>query len=170
MNYVSFGFIIPIVGKKLLLGKLSNREFSLIFYQMLLVNTIYKVIILLKFSLFFNTFSFTVTTLTITGIAGICCLFVSGYTSIAVLLCLYLCSGTCVSVINTIVVDLFPTQYRAMAVSLSLMLGRLGAMTGSHAIGYLLEYSCQAAFYIFAGELFGKFMERNRIHRNKFYD
>lgn len=68
---------------------------------------------------------------------------------------IFVSGGTCVSVINTVVVDLFPTQYRGMAMALSLMMGRLGAVAGSHLVGYLLEYYCPIAFFAFGGEMLG---------------
>lgn len=95
-------------------------------------------------------------TLLVTGLAGIGCLFIPGYTQIATLLGLFVSANTCVTLVNTITVDLFPTQYRAMAMSLSLMMGRFGAVTGSNILGYILEYNCQLGFYIFAGLLFGE--------------
>lgn len=61
-----------------------------------------------------------------------------------------------VSVITAVVVDLYPTQYRAMAIAVSLMSGRLGAVTGSHVVGYMLEYVCPLAFYFFGFFHIGK--------------
>lgn len=83
-----------------------------------------------------------------TGLGAIGILFVDGYTNIIILLCFFLSNGSCVSVVNAIVVDLYPTQYRAMAMALTLAIGRCGAVAGSHIVGYLLEVQCDIGFYL----------------------
>lgn len=48
-------------------------------------------------------------------------------------------------------------SYRAMAICLIMMLGRVGSMVGSNLIGVFLEVNCGAGFYLFGGIIVGKF-------------
>lgn len=59
-------------------------------------------------------------------------------------------AATGVGIVNAIVVDLYPTQIRGMALAVSLMCGRFGAMTGSNVVGPILFNFCDYLFYIFA--------------------
>lgn len=56
-----------------------------------------------------------------------------------------------------VAVNLYPTQYRAMATSFILMCGRLGGVAGSNIVGLLLEESCSLIFYLFSGVLISEF-------------
>lgn len=94
--------------------------------------------------------------LALSGVPGLFLNFVQDYVLLVVMMALFLMAGTCVGIINTVVVDVYPTQYRAMAMAISLMLGRFGAVAGSNVLGSLLEYSCQLSIYIFAGEYLGE--------------
>lgn len=62
-------------------------------------------------------------------------------------------SGMCVSVINSIVIDVFPTHLRAMALCLSLMMGRVGTVTSNMLLGILLEINCAAVIFMLSGIL-----------------
>lgn len=55
--------------------------------------------------------------------------------------------------ISSIVVELFPTHLRAMAVSLHLMAGRTGSIVGNLIFGALLKSHCAFAFYAIGGAL-----------------
>lgn len=55
--------------------------------------------------------------------------------------------------ISSIVVELFPTHLRAMAVSLHLMAGRTGSIVGNLIFGMLLHTQCELAFYAIGGAL-----------------
>jgi len=46
--------------------------------------------------------------------------------------------------------------FRTMAVSLTMMIGRTGAMTGNLIFPLLLDWNCTFPFFIFAGALFGE--------------
>ncbi|KAE8739516.1 hypothetical protein FOCC_FOCC015012, partial [Frankliniella occidentalis] len=59
----------------------------------------------------------------------------------------------CISLFSSVVVDMFPTHLRAMAVSLSLMFGRMGSIAGNFMFGALLEAACPATFYALGGVL-----------------
>ncbi|XP_055913354.1 synaptic vesicle glycoprotein 2B-like [Eupeodes corollae] len=60
------------------------------------------------------------------------------YLQVILLLC-----GIATSVVNIIVVDIYPTNLRAMAVCISLMLGRIGSVTGTNVVGILIEDHCK---------------------------
>ncbi|XP_055640303.1 synaptic vesicle glycoprotein 2B-like isoform X1 [Toxorhynchites rutilus septentrionalis] len=56
--------------------------------------------------------------------------------------------GFCISVVNAVTVDLFPTTLRAMAICISLMFGRLGSVVGANMVGLLLDTQCELTFWI----------------------
>lgn len=90
----------------------------------------------------------------VTGVSAVAMNFVGSYEAILTLACVVIAlTGMCIAHISSIVVDLFPTNVRAMAVSLSLMSGRLGSMVGNFIFGSLLDTYCDAAFYFFGGVL-----------------
>uniref|UniRef100_A0A0A1XKB5 Synaptic vesicle glycoprotein 2B n=1 Tax=Zeugodacus cucurbitae TaxID=28588 RepID=A0A0A1XKB5_ZEUCU len=62
-------------------------------------------------------------------------------------LVIQLCCGCGKSVLNAIVVEIFPTNLRGMAVCISLMIGRIGSVTGSNILGLLIETHCEMALY-----------------------
>lgn len=96
-------------------------------------------------------------TFLITGaLSGITAQHVTGYTSIQVLIGIFLMGGAAIGVVNAIVVDLFPTEIRAMALALSLMCGRLGAVTGSNVIGPIIYKACNFTFFATALDHLGK--------------
>ncbi|XP_055845871.1 synaptic vesicle glycoprotein 2B-like [Episyrphus balteatus] len=59
-----------------------------------------------------------------------------------------LISGLGTTVVNVIVVDIFPTNLRAMAVCISLMLGRIGSVTGAYVFGTLIEHYCKTSLFV----------------------
>lgn len=64
-----------------------------------------------------------------------------------------LCCGVCTTVVSAIVVDIYPTNLRAMAMCISLMMGRIGSVTGSNVLGALIDTHCAAALHTSAGAL-----------------
>lgn len=48
------------------------------------------------------------------------------------------------------------TLYRAMAISISFMFGRIGGVVGSNFAAYLLKIDCHSTFNIYGGLLLGK--------------
>lgn len=64
-----------------------------------------------------------------------------------------LLSGFGVPIVNAATVDLYPTQFRAMAVCIVLMMGRLGSVFGSNVYGILIDIYCPAAFILSGGLL-----------------
>lgn len=93
-----------------------------------------------------------------TTISGLVSQYVEGVDTAQILMGIFLTVGTTIGVINTIVVELFPTQLRAMALAISLMAGRFGAVTGSNLTGPILYNICEYTFYIFAADHVGKLM------------
>ncbi|XP_063216929.1 synaptic vesicle glycoprotein 2B-like isoform X2 [Bacillus rossius redtenbacheri] len=60
-----------------------------------------------------------------------------------------------VSVVSSFVVDVFPTHLRGMAMSLGLMAGRIGTVSGNMILGALLEHYCDVVFYFIAAICLG---------------
>ncbi|KFB39366.1 AGAP000785-PA-like protein [Anopheles sinensis] len=87
------------------------------------------------------------------GVCGIGVLWTSDFYLTLILIAAFISSGCLGGLVSAISVDLFPTNYRAMALCLILMTGRLGAMAGSNLIAYLLTYSCDLIFILFGGLL-----------------
>uniref|UniRef100_A0A1B0CB10 Major facilitator superfamily (MFS) profile domain-containing protein n=1 Tax=Lutzomyia longipalpis TaxID=7200 RepID=A0A1B0CB10_LUTLO len=84
----------------------------------------------------------------ICGLCGIAVVFTTiPLLSIYLYAILLLC-GLAVPVVNASTVDLFPTHLRAMSVSISLMMGRIGSVFGSNLIASMIEYNCGATFLI----------------------
>lgn len=88
--------------------------------------------------------------LTMTSISGILAQTLNGYLYIQLTIGFFLMGACAISAVSALAVELYPTQIRGMALSISLMLGRLGAMTGSNAFGPLMYSYCDYMFYIFA--------------------
>ncbi|KAG5683089.1 hypothetical protein PVAND_012392 [Polypedilum vanderplanki] len=59
-----------------------------------------------------------------------------------------LMTGLNMSVVNTSTVELFPTTLRAMAVSISMMFGRVGSVVGSNFVGLTIENYCTYTFIL----------------------
>ncbi|XP_055847025.1 uncharacterized protein LOC129912693 [Episyrphus balteatus] len=56
-----------------------------------------------------------------------------------------LVAGLATTVVNITVVDIYPTNFRAMAVCISLMIGRIGSVTGTNVVGMLMENYCKTS-------------------------
>ncbi|XP_070498292.1 synaptic vesicle glycoprotein 2B-like [Chironomus tepperi] len=80
------------------------------------------------------------------GLCGFAISFVSIVNLSIYLYVILLACGLSVNVITGSTLELFPTSLRAMAVSLSLMCGRLGSVFGSLVVGLLLDKYCKYAF------------------------
>lgn len=83
-----------------------------------------------------------------TGICGILIVFIKNATVGTYLYVWLLVSGVNNTLLNTVTYDLFPTNLRSLAMSLSLMVGRLGSLTGGNVAGYMLEGSCTSLFIL----------------------
>uniref|UniRef100_A0A182IPZ6 Major facilitator superfamily (MFS) profile domain-containing protein n=1 Tax=Anopheles atroparvus TaxID=41427 RepID=A0A182IPZ6_ANOAO len=94
---------------------------------------------LVAFNLFFS------------GVSGIALQFVDNPYALVALFCSFLVfAGTSISVLNGATVSIFPTNVRAMAVCLTLMMGRLGSVFGSNLVGLIMEQNCTFTFLLFA--------------------
>ncbi|CAH0752199.1 unnamed protein product [Diatraea saccharalis] len=91
-----------------------------------------------------------------TGCSGIIAHLVTNSQIGVIMFAIFQMSGACIGLMNSVAVDLFPTKYRAMAVCLSMMMGRVGSMAGSNLIGVFLQTNCGLSFYLFGGIIIGK--------------
>ncbi|XP_061729826.1 synaptic vesicle glycoprotein 2A-like [Cydia pomonella] len=71
----------------------------------------------------------------------------------AVLLSAMQIIAVAVGPVNAYAVEIFPTHLRGMAVSLAIMLGRIGSVLGTNLAGLLINASCETTFYFFGGLL-----------------
>ncbi|XP_063547963.1 putative transporter svop-1 isoform X2 [Cydia strobilella] len=87
----------------------------------------------------------------ITGTAGICINFSSTWVVTAVIFMAFI--GNCLNfaVLTTFSVNIFPTYLKAMAVCLTLMVGRTCAFFGVNILKQLLISDCELSFYMFGG-------------------
>lgn len=94
-----------------------------------------------------------------TGLSGLLVVFVDHPVIATYFYVWLLVSGVNNTLLNTVTYDLFPTNLRALAMSLSLMMGRLGSLVGGNIAGLLLERNCGSMFMlsgvvlVFAGVL-----------------
>uniref|UniRef100_A0A182VPW3 Major facilitator superfamily (MFS) profile domain-containing protein n=1 Tax=Anopheles minimus TaxID=112268 RepID=A0A182VPW3_9DIPT len=85
------------------------------------------------------------------GFSGIALQFVNDpYITMALFCSFLVFAGTSISILNGATVSFFPTNVRAMAVCLSLMMGRLGSVFGSNLVGLIMEENCTLTFNLFA--------------------
>ncbi|CAG4949160.1 unnamed protein product [Colias eurytheme] len=89
-------------------------------------------------------------------VIGVCCIminFVTQQALFAILLSSLPITGLAIGPVNAYAVEIFPTQLRGMAVSLSMMLGRTGSIIGTNVAGILINAACEITFYGFGGLL-----------------
>lgn len=87
-----------------------------------------------------------------TSICGFLIVWISNAT-IAIFLYIWLLVAGLTSVLlNTVTYDLFPTNLRALALSVSLTFGRLASLLGGNIAGLLLENHC-SSLYLFSGSI-----------------
>lgn len=87
-----------------------------------------------------------------TGLCGFLIVWIPNATAAIYLYVWLLVSGVTVVLLNTVIYDLFPTNLRALALSVSLMFGRLASLLGGNIAGLLLEKHC-TALYTFSGAI-----------------
>ncbi|VVD05257.1 unnamed protein product [Leptidea sinapis] len=88
------------------------------------------------------------------GIAGICLNFTHNYILIALLFTTYITSAVNFGFLGTFTVDIYPTYVKAMAVCITLMMGRGSSAIGINLLKSLLVYDCELAFYIYGSLTF----------------
>lgn len=96
-----------------------------------------------------------ITTIAISTFFGLLSQNIQGYALIQVSLGMYIMGGCAIAVTTALTVDIFPTQVRGMALSLSLMFGRVGAVSTSNITGLLIYRLCDYIFYIFGANNLG---------------
>lgn len=77
--------------------------------------------------------------------------FLTNFYSILVSFVIFLSCNVCANIIMAVAVNLYPTNYRAMAVAFIIMFGRIGSVSGSSLVGFLLSNNCTLIFYLFGG-------------------
>ncbi|XP_020281742.1 synaptic vesicle glycoprotein 2B-like [Pseudomyrmex gracilis] len=98
-----------------------------------------------------------ITTMFIAGISTIGIYFVRSSLQLLITTCFFsLTIATGNFVIASVAVDVFPTYISAVAVSMMVCLGRLGAVVSNLAFGMLLDLSCEIPIFLLAGvSIFG---------------
>ncbi|XP_013192864.1 synaptic vesicle glycoprotein 2B [Amyelois transitella] len=86
----------------------------------------------------------------VSGIAGLCINSSTYWILSAVLFIIYVAGVLNFGYLSSFSVDVFPTYVKAMAVCLTLMVGRGSAVVGINLLKDLLDTNCEASFYIFA--------------------
>lgn len=87
------------------------------------------------------------------GIAGGLIPWSTDYYTILALMLIFLTCGVCGALLSAILVDLFPTNVRAMSLCTVLMIGRIGAVAGSNFVSLMILTQCEFMFGLFAGLL-----------------
>lgn len=85
----------------------------------------------------------------IAGVTGAMIPWSADYYTILILMVLFLTCGVCGSLLSAILVDLFPTNVRAMSLCIVLMLGRVGAVAGSNFVSLMILHQCELMFGMF---------------------
>ncbi|XP_063226470.1 putative transporter svop-1 isoform X3 [Bacillus rossius redtenbacheri] len=92
------------------------------------------------------------TSLLVCGSAGIAMHFASDTRHIVALGCVFAAlSSTSVGVVSSTAVQVFPTNLRAMALCISLMMGRLATLASSVLMEFILEADCNYLFFALGG-------------------
>ncbi|XP_045449202.1 putative transporter svop-1 [Melitaea cinxia] len=89
-----------------------------------------------------------------TGVVGLCINFSSSWVVSSVLLVVFMCGALNFGFLSTFSVDIFPTYVKAMAVCLTLMVGRGSSVLGINILKQMLVYDCELSFYVFGGLVF----------------
>ncbi|CRK87479.1 CLUMA_CG001280, isoform A [Clunio marinus] len=87
------------------------------------------------------------------GVAGGLIPWTADYYKIIFLMLIFLTCGVCGSILSAILVDLFPTNIRAISLCFVLMIGRIGAVIGSIFVSFMIVAHCQLMFGLFAALL-----------------
>ncbi|CAK1543777.1 unnamed protein product [Leptosia nina] len=86
--------------------------------------------------------------------SGTCAIFLNfihNYIASGIMFILYVVSAINFSFLSIYTVDIYPTYVKAMAVCLTLMVGRGSSALGINVLKSLLTYNCELAFYLFGG-------------------
>lgn len=83
------------------------------------------------------------------GISGTLIPWSTDYNTILILMVIFLTCGVCGALLSAILVDLFPTNVRAMSLCIVLMIGRIGAVAGSNFVSLMILTQCELMFGFF---------------------
>ncbi|XP_076644453.1 synaptic vesicle glycoprotein 2B isoform X1 [Halictus rubicundus] len=98
---------------------------------------------------------FLVITAFVPAVVTACLFLVQTSTQNLILSCAYeSITSVCLSVVYCVLVDLYPTHLRAIAAGLSAFISRIGAISGTLMIGYLIDDYCMLVILIVAAQLF----------------
>ncbi|XP_053984496.1 synaptic vesicle glycoprotein 2C-like isoform X2 [Hylaeus volcanicus] len=98
---------------------------------------------------------FLVITAFVPAVVTSCLFLVKTSTENLILSCIYeSVTSVCLSIVYCLLVDLYPTHLRAMAAGLSAFISRIGAISGTLMIGYLIDDYCTLVIIIVAAQLF----------------
>ncbi|XP_048001441.1 synaptic vesicle glycoprotein 2B-like isoform X3 [Leguminivora glycinivorella] len=87
----------------------------------------------------------------ITGTAGVCINFSSSWAATSAIFMAFIANCLNFAVLTTFSVNIFPTYLKAMAVCLTLMVGRTCAFFGINILKQMLISDCELSFYMFGG-------------------
>lgn len=87
------------------------------------------------------------------GLAGTLIPWTTDYYTILGLMLIFLTCGVCGSLLSAILVDLFPTNVRAISLCFVLMVGRMGAVAGSNFVSFMIVRQCELMFGMFGALL-----------------
>lgn len=87
------------------------------------------------------------------GVTGGLIPWTSDFYTILGLMLIFLTCGVCGAILSAILVDLFPTNVRAISLCLVLMIGRMGAVAGSNFVSLMIVTQCKLMFGLFGGLL-----------------
>ncbi|KAK6617626.1 hypothetical protein RUM44_005214 [Polyplax serrata] len=114
--------------------------------------------------------SLTIITALISGICAIAIYFLRTPGQNLLISCLFLTFvGTGNMVLTSVIVDLFATKVRALAVCTAIFAGRLGAVASNLTLGYFLDISCEIpiflmGFILLCGCFLGFFLPKEQAH------
>ncbi|XP_054727892.1 synaptic vesicle glycoprotein 2A-like [Anastrepha obliqua] len=106
-----------------------------------IINRVGKILILFVTTIFFTS-------------CGLTSVFIVDPSIAAYLYVLFFLVGVAINVLSAATVDFYPTHLRAMAVCISLMVGRLGSVIGANVAGALMDHYCELNFYIACGAMY----------------
>ncbi|CAH2247508.1 jg731 [Pararge aegeria aegeria] len=90
----------------------------------------------------------------VSGLAGICVAVVDSWIASTVCLIIFTSGMLNFGMLSTFTVDIFPTYVKAMAVCMTLMVGRGSSFLGINILKNMLVSNCELAFYTFGGLTF----------------
>lgn len=125
--------------------------FSITFFMGLIFATIFFINGLVIDA--FGKHNLLVTILMLCGVLGIIMPYTINFYVVLICLVGFVASGVCGNILSSILVDLYETNTRAMALSVVFSFGRVGAVFGSMMVSLLIENKCKEMFWIFGGIL-----------------